>query len=168
MMIHWCVLFQRKIMFVFRTIYQIMVLTQKQLTFLADMTGVLSFFNKVKSWPASLVIGFQSEIDNSTDFKWVENLFFEHVFSSGTVCTQWHVVWCINWLIEAELKWSDPELGQAVWLPLTEMKTSSGGLLCVDMFILHCSISEELQDKAVIHLHHHCLESRTLFASFDS
>ncbi len=111
---------------------------------------------------------FQSEIDNSTDFKWVENLFFEHVFSSGTVCTQWHVVWCINWLIEAELKWSDPELGQAVWLPLTEMKTCSGGLLCVDMFILHCSISEELQDKAVIHLHHHCLESRTLFASFDS
>lgn len=94
---------------------------------------------------------------------------FEHsflVFSSGTVCTQWHMEWCINWL-----KWSDPEIGQAPWLPLTEMKTSSGGLLCVDMFILLCCeprISEELQDKAVIRLHHHCLESRTLFTSFDT
>lgn len=94
---------------------------------------------------------------------------FEHfflVFSSGAVCTQWHVEWCIN-----RLKWSDPEIEQAVWLALTEMKTSSGGLLCADMFILLCCelrISEELQDKAVIRLHHHCLESRTLFTSFDT
>lgn len=155
-MIHLCVLFQKKLkMFVFRSIYQIIVPPQRQLTFFGSCPD-LHFLLNVLVWNTS-----------HYGTKMGCKPLFEHfflVFSSGAVCTQWQ--WCIN-----RLMWSDPEIGQAVWLPLTEMKTSIGGLLCADMFILlRCElrISEEIQDKAVICLHHHCLESRTLFTSFDT
>jgi len=52
-----------------------------------------------------------------------------------------------NWPIRAELKWSDPEVGQAEWLPLTEMKTSCGGLLCADTLNFLCCELRISQDQ---------------------